>query len=213
LLPARDTDFVKPGLGNGQSKMQGGYKRKTRYTLVLVDYEGILVSIDSRVPNELVYDGLKKKFFSRFHEYNHIKREAGFGNSRLDFQLSKSAFVPANSGSGGKGKAVNIPDCLVEVKSVSLVHNNKALFPDAPTVRGARHMKELKNAVSSGFRADVIFIIQRGDAESFAPNFAMDPDFSGALREASENGVNISAYTCQVTEKLISIRQEVPIIL
>ena len=141
LLPAQNGGSRPRKAKGAKRKRRSEHQRKTAYTLVLVDYEGTLVSIDSRVPNELVYDGLKKGFFPEFRAYDSIKREAGFGESRLDFRLS------ANSD--------NLPDCLIEVKSVSLVRDGQALFPDAPTIRGARHMRELKDPISSIIRLHV----------------------------------------------------------
>lgn len=201
LLPAQDTSREPAKAKDTKHKRRAGHKRKTAYTLVLVDYDGTLVSIDSRVPNELVYDGLSKGFFPELRAYHCIKREAGFGESRLDFRLSASA-CPSGD-----------PDCLIEVKSVSLVRDARALFPDAPTIRGARHMRELKDAVSSGLKASVIFVIQREDAESFSPNDAMDPKFGIALREAVRSGVDAWAYTSRVSKESIALNRQVPVVL
>ena len=113
----------------------------------------------------------------------------------------------------GRNNTVDVPDCLVEVKSVSLVHDGQALFPDAPTLRGARHMRELRDAVSVGLKASVIFIIQREDAQSFSPNDAMDPKFGVALREAERHGVNVSAYTCRVSRESVTLNRQVSVVL
>jgi sugar fermentation stimulation protein A len=201
LLPAQNGGSRPRKAKDAKRKRRAEHQRKTAYTLVLVDYEGTLVSIDSRVPNELVYDGLAKGFFPELSAYHCIKREAGFGGSRLDFRLSANACP-----SGG-------PDCLIEVKSVSLVRDARALFPDAPTIRGARHMRELKDAVSEGLKASVIFVIQREDAESFSPNDAMDPKFGVALREAVRSGVDVLAYTCRISKESIALDRQVPVVL
>ncbi len=199
LLPAQNGGSRPRKAKGAKRKRRSEHQRKTAYTLVLVDYEGTLVSIDSRVPNELVYDGLKKGFFPEFRAYDSIKREAGFGESRLDFRLS------ANSD--------NLPDCLIEVKSVSLARDGQALFPDAPTIRGARHMRELREAVSDGLKASVVFVIQREDAKSFSPNDAIDPKFGSALREAAKSGVDVWAYTCRVSKESIALNRQVPVVL
>lgn len=213
LLPAQASGSVpRKAKGTKQAKRPQN-QRKTAYTLVLVDYEGTLVSIDSRVPNELVYDGLKKGFFPEFRGYRCITREAGFGESRLDFRLSVDGCSSAEPGLQGAGNAVDLPDCLIEVKSVSLVGDGQALFPDAPTLRGARHMRELRDAVSVGLKASVIFIIQREDAQSFSPNDAMDPKFGVALREAERHGVNVSAYTCRVSRESVTLNRQVSVVL
>ncbi len=213
LLPAQDTGSGPRKAKGTKRKRRVEHHRKTAYTLVLVDYEGTLVSIDSRVPNELVYDGLAKGFFPELREYHCIKREAGFGESRLDFRLSASACPSGDPESQNKDSIVDIPDCLIEVKSVSLVRDTGALFPDAPTIRGARHMRELEDAVSEGLKASVIFVIQREDAQSFSPNDAMDPQFGVALREAVRSGVDVRAYTCRVSRESIALNRQVPVVL
>ncbi|HCD41617.1 MAG: DNA/RNA nuclease SfsA [Bacillota bacterium] len=213
LLPAQDGE-PRRGKGRGNTRKRSAkHERKTAYTLVLVDYEGTLVSIDSRVPNALVHDGLVKGFFPEFSMYNCIRSEATFGDSRLDFRLSVNACPSDDSEPRVEDSAVGAPDCLVEVKSVTLVSDKRALFPDAPTLRGARHMRELEDAVSKGFNASVIFVIQREDAESFSPHDAMDPKFGEALREASASGVDILAYTCCVSREAITLGWQVPVIL
>jgi sugar fermentation stimulation protein A len=213
LLPAQAAGSVpRKAKGTKQVKRPQN-QRKTAYTLVLVDYEGTLVSIDSRVPNELVYDGLKKGFFPEFRRYPCITREVRFGESRLDFRLSADGCSSAEPGLQGADNAVDLSDCLIEVKSVSLVRDGQALFPDAPTLRGARHMRELRDAVSAGLKASVIFIIQREDAQSFSPNDAMDLKFGVALREAERHGVNVSAYTCRVSRESVTLNRQVSVVL
>jgi sugar fermentation stimulation protein A len=213
LLPAQNGGSRPRKARGAKRKRRVEHQRKTAYTLVLVDYEGTLVSIDSRVPNELVYDGLSKGFFPELSAYHGIKREAGFGESRLDFRLSANACPSGDLKPQNKDSIVDIPDCLIEVKSVSLVRDTRSLFPDAPTIRGARHMRELKDAVSAGLKASVIFVIQREDARSFSPNDAMDPKFGVALREAVRSGVDVWAYTCRVSKESIALNRQVPVVL
>lgn len=184
-------------------------ERKTEYDLVLVEHDGILVSMDSRVPNELVYTALKSGFFKELREYTRITREVVYGSSRLDFRLSTE-----NANEADAVSASPAPDCLVEVKSVTLVQDKVALFPDAPTARGARHMRELRAAVSQGFRAMVIFVIQREDAECFAPNDITDPEFAEALRAAVEADVEAIAVGCSIAKSgAITLDKAVPVIL
>lgn len=172
-------------------------RRKTAYDLVLVDYDGILVSVDSRVPNEIVFSALQKKSLDGLRGYSSIIREAKYGESRLDFRLS----CPGQK------------DCLIEVKSVTLVQDGRALFPDAPTIRGARHMKELMKARGEGIRAFVLFIIQRNDAREFSPNDGTDPVFGMVLRDAFKAGVEVWAYTCEVTHHAIQLYRRIPVVL
>ena len=144
-------------------------RRKTRYDLIAVHNDGRLVSIDSRVPNLLLLEALKEGKLEEFPRYSMIKPEYVYGRSRFDFLLSN-----------------NVERCLMEVKSCTLVRNRVALFPDAPTARGRRHLLELAKAKREGYRACVLFIIQRTDVDAFSPNDETDPkvweDPSGGCR-------------------------------
>lgn len=169
---------------------------RTQLDLKLVDQAGVLVSVDTRTPNDLLHhellDGCLAEFPGRFF----IRREVTYGNSRFDFALVS-------------------PDdhCLVEAKSVTLVRNATALFPDAPSQRAAKHMATLQSAAASGYRAAVVFLVQREDAGSFSPHDAMDPDFGRALREAMSHGVEAYAYVCKVNLEGIKIAGTVPLLL
>jgi sugar fermentation stimulation protein A len=167
--------------------------RKTDYDLKLVDYGGILVSVDARLPNPLFAEALQKKQLSEF-DYPSIKREATYGHSRLDFHLS-----------GPQGSY------WVETKSVTLVENGQARFPDAPTSRGRKHLHSLIEAREASDQAAVVFLVQRPDATNFAPHLEADPLFGETLVEAASAGVKIRAYTCQVSLKEISIAGEIPV--
>ena len=169
--------------------------RKTAYDLKLVNYAGVLVSVDARLPNHLFAEALKNKQLSEF-DYPDVKQEISFGHSRLDFRLS-----------GPQGH------CWVETKSVTLVKNGQALFPDAPTSRGRKHLHSLIETWRGGDQAAVVFIIQRPDAITFAPYLDADPQFAVALGQAAAAGVMIRAYTCRVSLMDISIASEIPVIL
>ncbi len=106
-----------------------------------------------------------------------VRREVRRGNSRFDFLLQRE----------------NGDEMLVEVKSVTLVQHGLALFPDAPTVRGTRHVRELEQAVRSGTRAAVLFVVQRDDARAVAPHAGIDPEFTRALQSAAASGVLLRA--------------------
>lgn len=105
----------------------------------------------------------------------------------------------------------DIPDLAVEVKGVTLVKDSIALFPDAETIRGRKHLRELLMLKEKGCRAAVFFVAQRGDATSFSPNSANDPRFSVALSEAKEGGVEIYAFSSNVTLTEIWILREIPV--
>lgn len=150
--------------------------RKTGCDLVCVFYGVQLVSVDSRVPNRLFLVALKNRELEGFSGHNVVKSEYDYGHSRFDF------FLPSDE----KG-------CLLEVKSCTFVEDNVALFLDALTLRGQRHMIELVSAMDEGYRACVFFVIQRTDAAVFAPNDETNPKFGEALREAATKGVEVYA--------------------
>lgn len=172
--------------------------RKTCHDLLLAwhDVAG-WVCVDARVANTLVAErlggeglcGLGGRTWS-------WKREVAWGNSRLDFRLD---------GPGGP--------FLIEVKSVTLVRDRVAYFPDAPTERGRRHISELIETVRQGQRAAVVFVVQRRDAVSFSPNDETDHRFGESLRRASECGVDVHAFRCEVGLDSIQISESIPVVL
>lgn len=171
--------------------------RRTRYDLVAASLrDRTLVSVDSRVPGELVHQALSQRALEQFAEYTSIRREVPRGRSRLDFLLS-----------GPKSQ------CFLEVKSVTLVKMGRGLFPDAPTLRGRRHLESLTWAKREGYEAAIIFVIQREDAEGFSPNDAVDSEFGSALREARLRGVDIYAYRCRVSRDEVELADRVAIYL
>ena len=155
-----------------------------------------LVSADSRLPNALVWEAWRDGTLPHFEGYLSARREVRYHDSRLDMLLESS-----------EGK------CYVEVKSVTLVQDGVARFPDAPTDRGRRHMSTLVRAVEEGYRAAAVFVIQRADAVGLSPYDAHDPLFGETLREAVVAGVEAYAFTCSVTRESIAIAGEVPVLL
>lgn len=168
--------------------------RKTAYTLKLVEYAGVLVSVDARLPSPLFEEALAAGRLSSL-SFPIIEREVTRNDSRLDLRLS-----------GPDGA------CWVETKSVTLVQDGVALFPDAPTGRGRKHLLGLIDAVESGDRAAVVFVVQRPDARCFAPYQEADPAFTAVLRQAAEAGVEVQAYTCWVSREMIAIVGEIPVV-
>lgn len=173
----------------------GNPNRKTVYDLKLVEYGSVLVSVDARSPNPLFAEALANGTIPGF-PYPDLKPEVQYGDSRFDFRLS-----------GPQGV------CWVETKSVTLVNDGLAQFPDAPTTRGRKHLLGLQAAFAAGDKAAVVFIIQRPDAQRFSPYQQTDPEFSAALVQAAETGVAIRAFTCQVTHTEMFITAEIPVIL
>jgi sugar fermentation stimulation protein A len=169
-------------------------RRKTRFDLVLVGVAGALVSVDARLPNFLFAEALAEGRLEPFRGYAGFEREVRLGGSRLDFRLSGPAGV-----------------CWVEVKSVTLVEEGVARFPDAPTARGARHVEELTAAVRRGEEAAVCFVVQRADARCFVPHDRADAAFGVALREAADAGVGVYAWACEVNQQAVTIAGQVPV--
>ncbi len=169
--------------------------RKTQFDLVLVDLDGMLVSIDSRMPNKVISETIEADRLPEFRGLTIEKKEYAFGDSRLDFLLS--------SGSD---------QLLLEVKSCTLVKDGKGVFPDAPTARGSRHLKTLIRSLAEG-RAAIFFLIQRSDAKAFTSNELTDPKFSETLREAVQRGVEVYAYNSEVTSEGVSIGSKVLVLL
>lgn len=175
-----------------------GKERKTPYDLILAEYGGFLVSVDSRLPNFLVADAINRGLLSAFAGLKVERREVVYGESRLDLKLTSVDSAHPTEG-------------FAEIKSCTLVRDGVALFPDAPTTRGARHLRELMRAVKEGYLAYVVFLIQRNDAQSFAPNDNTDPDFGRTLREAVAVGVQVKAYTCHVDQTGVEVVGEIPV--
>jgi sugar fermentation stimulation protein A len=162
---------------------------RTAYKLLLVKYQGAWVSIDSLLPNRIMKKALMENELPELGGYQKVKSEHSFGNSRFDFFLQHGAAI----------------DCLLEVKSVTLVEDGVAKFPDAPTERGAKHVLELIEAVKQGYRGVVMFVIQRSDAAYFTPHVDKDPRFGQALSLAAANGVEIYARKCHVIAEGVAL--------
>lgn len=186
LLVAGRRVFLRPAPGPG---------RRTGHDLLLVDHDGVLVSVDSRLPNRVFARALQAGLLPELQGYTEVRCEVGLPGGRLDFVL------------GGDG----LPSCAVEVKSVTLVREGVALFPDAPTARGRWHVRELLRLRRSGWRAVVCFVIMRADALVFIPHAAEDRAFAGALREAAAGGVEVRAFTCRVSTAGVDLGDEVPV--
>jgi sugar fermentation stimulation protein A len=175
---------------------QGRAGRSCPYDLALVRASGTLVSADARLPNALVAGALAAGGIAPLREFGPARPEVRHGRSRLDFVL------------GDSGRR-----CLVEAKSVTLVEGGVALFPDAPTVRGRRHVEALARACRRGAAAAVIFVVQRADAVRFRPNVEADTAFARALSRAAKAGVRVLAYRCRVTRQRIVLGDPLPVVL
>lgn len=195
---ARMKELLRPG-AEVILRPARGSTRKTRYTLVLVRFGKIWVSIDSLVPNKLLKEALKNRSLPDFEGYTDFRSEVMVGGKcRMDFLLTDAA--------GGR--------CYLEVKSVTLAREGFGLFPDAPTHRGARHLRELVAMVSAGgAEGAVLFVVQRGDVNAFRPNDPEDPAFGVVLREAKRAGVKVAAIKCSVSDSSIELAERIPVLL
>ena len=164
--------------------------RKTRCDLVVVQKGPLHINMDSQAPNRAAAEALPRLFPG----LTLLKPEAVFGASRLDFYFEQ-----------GEKKT------FLEVKGVTLEENGLALFPDAPTERGVKHLKELENCLREGFGAAVLFVIQMRGVSCFSPNRKTHPAFADALQHAQEAGVQVMAYDCLVTPDSMTVHEPVPI--
>ena len=152
-------------------------ERKTPYALVAVEKDGRIINIDSQAPNAVVKEWLLKD-----NKYDLVKPEFKYGDSRIDFYMEKGS-----------------EKYLMEVKGCTLFVDGVGYFPDAPTERGAKHLRELTGAIEKGYHAIIAFVIQGEGINEVRPNEATDPEFAAAFHEAKAAGVKVVFYTCRVT--------------
>ncbi len=169
-------------------------KRVTRYSIIAAKKEEKWINIDSQVPNSVVYEALKKGKLMQFVGVTDIKREVRYESSRFDLFYYRD----------------KIPG-FIEVKGVTLEQDGVAMFPDAPTSRGTRHVNTLIQAKDEGFEATILFIVQMGGCHLFTPYKDMDIAFYQMLKEAAVKGVQLLAYDCEVTESTIQLNNQIPI--
>ena len=165
--------------------------RKTKYDLITVQKGKRLINMDSQAPNIAAGEWLRA---GGLGEIENLKAETVHGDSRFDFSFDLD------------GRR-----CFLEVKGVTLENDSVCAFPDAPTERGTKHLRGLKDAAREGYGAFVLFVIQMSDVKYLHPNDSTDPAFGAALREAAETGVTVLAMDCAVTEDSMEIRLPVPV--
>lgn len=161
--------------------------RKTKYDLVAVEKDGELFNIDSYAPNLAAGEYLRK-----LYPCCKVRSEVKYGNSRFDFCIEND-----------KEKT------FVEVKGVTLIKNGVALFPDAPTERGVRHIRELIECRNKGYGAEILFVVQTQNADCFSANAETHLQFAEALNDAYLSGVKITAVNCTVTPEEMIIDREI----
>jgi sugar fermentation stimulation protein A len=172
----------------------GNPNRKTAYSLIAVNKAGTWINIDSLAPNAAVWSAMRAGRIPEFGHADVLKKEVTYGSSRFDLYWEK-----------GNEKG------FIEVKGVTLEKDGVAMFPDAPTKRGAKHVMELVNARENGYHAAVLFLIQMSGCHVFTPHQQMDPQFTLAVEQAAEKGVRILAYDSNVTKSKLVLNQSVPV--
>ncbi|MDR0531065.1 MAG: DNA/RNA nuclease SfsA [Oscillospiraceae bacterium] len=160
--------------------------RKTLYDLIAVRKGERLINMDSQAPNRMFYEHLLSGHY--IDGITKIKSEAKFGGSRFDFYVEAGA-----------------RKIFIEVKGVTLEEDGVVLFPDAPTERGVKHLRELVRCIEEGYEAHVMFVIQMNNVRYFMPNDATHPAFGEALRAAQTAGVRVTALDCAVQPDRLAI--------
>ena len=173
-------------------------KRKLRFTWQAIRIDGAWVNVDTGLPNRVVAEALAAGEIPGLEAYTQAKREVKYGeNSRIDVLLS----------------GADLPDCYVEVKNTTLKEDGDALFPDAVTERGLKHLGELTKVVAQGMRAVQLFFVSRADVRVFRPADSIDPAYANGLRAAAAAGVEIRAFAAQVKPRSLTLAHELEVAL
>lgn len=191
--PGRLLELLIPG-ATLYLRRANGHDRKTDWDVILVKKGRQLVAIYSTLANRLLAHLLRERQFPGLRGWGLVRTEPAFGKGRFDFELAR-----------GKRRM------FVEVKSVSLVENGIAKFPDAPTERGRRHLVELADAVKQGYEAMILFIVTRFDADSLQPSWKRDPEFDHTLNHVIRQGVKAIAFKCKVKRQKMILDCQIPI--
>jgi sugar fermentation stimulation protein A len=174
-------------------------KRKYRYSWVMTERsDGVLVGVDTGLPNRMVPEAIARGIITELQGYATIKPEVVYGNesSRIDLLLS----------------APERADCYVEIKNVTASDEaGSAIFPDAVTRRGTKHLRELAAMIKAGHRAVIFFCIQRSDISTFRPADEIDPEYGRTLRDAVAAGVEVLAYRTEISPQRVELQHPVAI--
>ncbi len=170
-------------------------ERKTKFSTVMVNHKGQLISLVTALPNQFVKEALAKNEIPIFNDYTLIRPEIPVGKHRFDFLL----------------KDPNGLEFYLEVKSVTFVENGVAQFPDAVTERGTKHALALKKLFEQGKGAGILFVCQRPDAHSFRPMWERDPKLANAVLEANKAGVKVWCITLNISKTELTFNKEIPV--
>lgn len=171
-------------------------KRKTRFTWEMIEINHKWVGINTNHPNLLVFEAVRDGLVPALSGYTDVKREVKFGDSRFDVMASNSREV-----------------CFIEVKNVSMKVDEFALFPDAKTERGRKHLETLIKVKQEGMRAVMFYVIQRTDVQKFGVARDIDPQYAESLQKAVEAGVEVIAMLAEVSPGGIELSKEVPFVI
>ena len=166
--------------------------RKTAFDLVAVEKGDRLINMDSQAPNKAVGEWLREKM--PFGEGFSVYPEKKYGNSRFDFYLESQD-----------------RKIFMEVKGCTLEKDGVVLFPDAPTIRGVKHIDELSHCLDEGYESYIMILVQMSDVKYFTPNYDTHPEFGEALEKASRKGVKILCYDCNVTHDSMTVGKPVKV--
>lgn len=164
--------------------------RKLKGTLMFLKTPTSWVGVNTAIPNQLVHELWASRTFAPWTAYGSTKPEVKISkDSRIDLVLAPS-----------EAELAHPQKChFIEVKNVTLAENGRALFPDAVTTRGQKHLRELMRLKDEGATSEITFVIQRTDCRSFAPAEAIDPEYARLLREANKKGVRVNAFVCEIS--------------
>ncbi len=213
----RCRELLQPGVKVFLEKSKNP-ERKTPFDLVTVEKVTprgkILVNMDSQAPNKVAAEWIRSNR-ERFPEITFLKPEYTFGNSRFDF------YIEYRGAGKTRAQKARLHKMFLEVKGVTLEYDGSASFPDAPTERGVKHLRELTRILGTRTSADdgtpyecgVLFLVQMKGCHRFGPDEKIHPEFAGALRDARDAGVEIFVVDCKVTPKTVTADKPVPLVL
>lgn len=168
--------------------------RKTRFTWEMIQINESWVGVNTSNPNRLAFEAVRDGAIEGLTGYTQVKREVTWGDSRFDIMAANDCET-----------------CFIEVKNVSMREGDLALFPDAVTTRGKKHLETLVRAKQAGYRACMLYVVQRSDVFGFAPADGIDPEYGKTLRWARENGVEIFVVRAVVSPQCIEISEKIPL--
>lgn len=167
--------------------------RKTKFTWEMIQINNNWVGINTSIPNILAYEAIQLRQIAGLHQYTLVKREVKWEDSRFDLMAKNDNET-----------------CFIEVKNVSMREGDWALFPDAVTLRGRKHLETLIRVKNAGMRAVMFYVVQRSDVVRFSIADSIDPEYGKTLRKALANGVEVFVVQVKVTPQSIEIEKQLP---